>query len=387
MKPDSAQLARARSALEETADELYDRAPCGYVSALPDGTIVRANQWICSTVQRSSATLVGNVRLQELLTIGGRVYWETHVAPLLWMQGFVREIALELNVEPPIPVLLNATLSRNDDGTPLGIRAILVDVTERHLYESELLLARKEAERAVQTNNELIAMISHDVRSPVSSILTVSELLRRSKLSASQSELVDRLGFTARNLLNLIQDVLDLGRLEAGHLILDRKQFDLHELLARQVEEHRIAAEIKPLRLEVEIDPDIPHRLIGDPVKLGRIVGNLLGNAIKFTDKGQVSLTAHRQPSDDPQVVLLLIEVSDTGIGLDALALGQLSENFVQGNQAGGYGGSGLGLGICQKLLALHGSELQVRSAPGQGAAFWFLVGLKRADEQPAPGP
>jgi PAS domain S-box-containing protein len=378
MKSAPASVGRVRHLLEETAEELYEQAPCGYLSALPDGTIVRVNHRVMTMVGRPSSELVGRIRLQELLTRGGRIYYETHISPLLHMQGHVDAIALDLRgLKGPVPVLLNAVLRRDDAGDPLGIRATLLDVTERRRYEREILAARNDAEEASRVKSELVSMVSHDIRTPLAAVMNVGELLQTTELSEDQAKLVHILKSSTNNLLRLIDNALDLGKLEAGRMSLEMKLLDLRQLVESLVEELRTEAERKGLALHVLLDPNLPTGSIGDPIKLGRIISNLLGNAIKFTEQGGVHISVSLVQSEIKHVTVLF-EIRDTGIGISKNQLGRIFDDFTQGSEEIGsrYGGSGLGLGICKKFLGLYGSKLQVESEPGSGSRFWFELKL-----------
>lgn len=364
----------------ETVEELYDEAPCGYLSALPDGTIARVNAWVTRKLGREKEELVGRVRLQELFTVGGRIYWETHVQPLLAMQGFVEEIALELAAERRLPILLHATLRRSPTGQPLGMRAVLIDVTERRRYERELLAARDAAEEAARARGTLMAMISHDIRNPLSSLVTASQLLEQTALDGTQQKCLDVIRRSASTITALVDQALDMGQLEAGHQRLELAPLDPRALVESIAAEQSAKAEAKGIALDVEVDPSVPSRVLGDGIKLGRVLGNLVGNAVKFTEEGHVAVALEAEQADDERVTLRF-EVRDTGVGIEPDALGHIFDDFRQGSEEirRRFGGSGLGLGICRRLLALHRSELQVASTPGEGSSFSFELRARTA--------
>ena len=173
--------------LEESAEDLYEHAPCGYLSTLPDGTIVRVNQTFVEWTGASREALLAGTKFQTLLTIGSRIYYETHYAPLLRMQGFANEIALEVVRDDGriLPVLVNSRQKRDADGTPLFNRITLFDSTDRRRYERELLLARRKAEQVAKDKADLLAMLSHDIRNPLNALMGVVQLLDRSELDRS----------------------------------------------------------------------------------------------------------------------------------------------------------------------------------------------------------
>lgn len=367
--------------LGESMDELHAMAPCGYLSMRPCGTIVRANERLARMTGRGVDQLVGKVRLHDLLSIGSQIYFETHIDPLLHMQGFVDQVAIDLRgPEGDVPALINAVVRPDDAGRSKFIDAIIVDATERRRYEREILASRNQAEEAARVKGELVSMVSHDIRSPAAAIATVGELLERTELSSDQAKLIRILRSSTSTLLGLIDDVLDYGRLEAGRMNLERKPFDMQALIQGIVEELRIQAERKGVILAAEIDNRLPSPLFGDRIKLGRVLNNLLGNGIKFTEQGSVTLQA-RVTGIDAEQAVVRIDVRDSGIGIPPEQMARIFENFSQGGDDIGsrYGGNGLGLGICKRLLELHDSTLHVESEVGHGSRFFFTLRLDLA--------
>ena len=203
----------------ETAEDLYENAPCGYMSTLPGGLIVRANRTFFLWTGYQSDQVVGHRRFSDLLPPSGRIYYETHYAPLLLMQGSVREIALEIlcaNLSR-LPVLINAALARDAQGQPQLIRITVFNATARRQYEQELLRERRRAEQAAEEKARFIAMVSHEIRSPLSAIVAVRHMFEKTDLSPRQDQLVRMLKSSSESLLRLVNNVLDLGKLESGH--------------------------------------------------------------------------------------------------------------------------------------------------------------------------
>lgn len=190
--------------LEESAEELYEQAPCAYLSTLPDGTIVRVNHTFLEWTGATRDVLLAGTKFQALLTVGSRIYYETHYAPLLRMQGFVNEIAFEIirGDERILPVLVNSRQKRDGDGTPLFNRITLFDSTDRRRYERELLLARRKAEQVAKDKADLLAMLSHDIRNPLNAVMGVVQLLDRSDLPDPQRRFVRLLKSSSENMLN-----------------------------------------------------------------------------------------------------------------------------------------------------------------------------------------
>ncbi len=365
--------------LEESAEDLYEHAPCGYLSTLPDGTIVKVNQTLIEWTGISREALVGGTKFQRLLTIGSRMYYETHYAPLLQLQGFVNEIALELRRDDGriLPVLVNTRQRRNGEGRALFNRITLFDSTDRRRYERELLLARRKAEQVAKDKADLLAMLSHDIRNPLNAVMGIVHMLAHSELSDRQRRFVRLLESSSANMLNLLNQVLDLSKAESSGFALIETPFPLRETIADVVATFDAAAREKPLDLRSSVDDRVPDMLIGDPVALRQILTNLVGNAVKFTAHGYVELrVAARDVGTD--AVTLAIEVADTGIGIAPDAIDRIFEQFTQASHetAMRFGGTGLGLSITRKLLALQGSRIDVRSVPGEGSTFSFELRL-----------
>ena len=365
--------------LDESAEDLYEQAPCGYLSTLPDGTIVRVNGTLLEWTGASREVLLSGTKFQALLTIGSKIYYETHYAPLLRMQGFANEIALEVVRTDGriLPVLVNSRQKRDAGGTPLFNRITLFDSTDRRRYERELLLARRKAEQVAKDKADLLAMLSHDIRNPLNALMGVVHLLDRSELADPQRRLVRLLKSSSENMLNLLNHVLELSKAESSSFALAETPFSLHAVAADVVSTFETAAREKGVQVRSSIADDVPSEVIGDPVALRQILTNLLGNAVKFTAEGSVDLTVRtKEPATD--AVTLAFAVADTGIGIAPNELERIFNEFTQASYETTmqFGGSGLGLTITRKLLALYGSSVQVQSAPGKGSTFSFDLRL-----------
>ena len=365
--------------LEESAEELYEHAPCGYLSTIPDGTIVRVNQTLIDWTGYTREFLLSGTRLQSLFTIGSRIYWETHFAPLLQMQGAAREVAFELvgADSRAIPVLVNAAQKRDDAGMPLFTRITLFDATDRRRYERELLIARRRAEQVARDKAELLSMLSHDIRNPLNALMGVVHLLERSALDDEQRRRLKVIRNSSDNMLTLLNRVLEMSRAESTGFALTESAFDVASLVHESLATFSARAEEKGLHLEISIGQDVPKSLVGDPVALRQVLTNLVGNAVKFTDQGSVEVSV-RLLEAATDAASLEFAVRDSGIGIPADKVERIFEEYTQGSveTALRFGGSGLGLAIARKLLALYGSSMQVESTPGAGSVFSFVLRL-----------
>jgi len=372
--------------LEEDAADLYEHAPCGYLSISGrDGTILKVNATFERMLGRPRDAIVGQLGLSDVLSVGGRIFFETHLRPLLGMQGFVREIALDLTCADgrSLPVIVNAEEKRHGALAVSVIRITLFDASDRRRYERELLAARRRAEAAAKARSDLISMVSHDVRAPLSAMLTATALLQKTVLSTQQSRYLTVIKSSATHALTLLNSILDLSALESGHATLRLRSFDLSDLLNEVISGGRLAAAAKPeVAVRLEIDPKLPPRVVGDRDKIGQVLTNLVTNAVKFTERGFVALAAFGRQVQ-PQATSVEFMVSDTGIGIPADRLPMIFDEFTQASDdiAERFGGSGLGLAICRKLLALFGSSLHVTSTVGQGTTFSFVLQLQREND------
>lgn len=369
--------------LEESAEDLYEHAPCGYLSTMPDGTIVRVNQTLLDWTGYTRDDLLGGARFQALLTVGSKIYYETHYAPLLRMQGFANEIALEVVRKDGrvLPVLVNSTQKREADGTPLFNRITLFDSTDRRRYERELLLARRKAEQVAKDKADLLAMLSHDIRNPLNALMGVVQLLDRGELTDAQRRFVRLLKSSSENMLNLLNHVLELSKAESSSFALVETPFSLREIVADVVAVFEGTAREKRVQLRGVLDDRVPPKMIGDPVALRQIFTNLVANAVKFTERGVVEVrVTTRQLATD--AVTLEMAVADTGIGIAPDMVDRIFAEFTQATYetAMRFGGSGLGLAITRKLLALYGSSVHVASVPGEGSTFSFQLRLALPD-------
>ena len=375
---DDPQLSHNDRLIEEDASALYEEAPCGYLYTRPDGTLLRVNRTFLVWTGFAREELIGR-RFQDLLSVGGRIFHETHLAPLLRMQGAVTEVSLDIVTRAGglLPVLVNSVQKHDASGTPLLNRTTIFNVTDRRKYERELQLARTRAEESARTKSELLATISHDMRSPLGAILAAAQLLDRSSLTAVQQNYVRVLRSSSEGLLNLINNVLDLSRIESGRTAVERRPFDLRQLVFDVMAALNVRADEKQLSLRVTIDEAVPAAVIGDPVKIGQVLTNLATNAVKFTERGSVVL-AVRLKGMTADRVDLEVSVADTGMGIPPDRLPHVFEEFTQASYDVGatYGGSGLGLAIVRRLIALLGSEISVQSTVGEGSVFSFSLGL-----------
>jgi len=282
-------------------------------------------------------------------------------------------------------ILAQGRVSCDERGKPQRMLGIVLDITERKLYEQDLSNARDAAEAAARAKTDFMANMSHEIRTPMNGILGVTDLLLETETTPLQRKYLEMVKGSGEALLSVVNDVLDFSKLEAGAMALEAIEFNPREVVEKAAETVSVRAFQKGLELVLVIEPDMTGFFLGDPAKLRQVLLNLLTNAVKFTESGEVTVRASGKPGG-PDRWRLRFSVTDTGIGIPEDKKGMLFQSFTQldASTARSYGGTGLGLAISRRIVEKMGGDIWAESREGKGSTFIFEIELSKVDRTPA---
>ena len=274
-------------------------------------------------------------------------------------------------------------ISNSDDDLIHIISFLQERIEKAKLLETELIHSKDVAEKAAMAKSQFLSVMSHEIRTPMNAVIGFTHLLIHQDPKPEQMEFLNFLKFSAENLLVLINDILDFSKIEAGKIEFESVDFSVKDLIANIRLALLQKANEKNLKIKLMLDQDLPNAILGDPVRLGQILTNLISNAVKFTPEGKVTITATLTKADR-ETSTIDFEVADTGIGIMPDKLDYIFDSFSQASSdtTRKYGGSGLGLTITKRLLQLFGSDIQVESEYGKGSVFHFSLTFKNSSKR-----
>jgi PAS domain S-box-containing protein len=374
----------ARSLIEASLDPLF--------TISPDGKITDINNASINITEVTREDLIGT-DFFEYFTDPKKA---RDIYKQVFAEGFVADFPLTIRDGKLTDVLFNGSVYKDEYGKVLGVVVVARDVTDHKRIEKELLeaklfaestatiaeiaqskaeLAAHVAEDAMKSKQQFLSNMSHEIRTPMNAIIGFTKVLLKTKLSTKQKEYLHAIKVSGDALIVLINDILDLAKVDAGKMIFEQIPFKLEASISAMI--HLFEAKIleKNLKLIKKYDNKIPKVLLGDPVRLHQIVLNLISNAVKFTSKGKITLQA-KLLSDDGNTVKIEFAISDTGIGIAPEKTKCIFENFQQATSETGrlYGGTGLGLAIAKQLVETQGGSIAVKSIQGKGSTFSFIL-------------
>jgi PAS domain S-box-containing protein len=381
---------RPDAVYEECLDELYESAPCGYLSTAPNGRIVKVNQTFAGWMGCHREELTSGRRFIDLLTIGGKIFYETHFALLLQMHGNVTEVALDMVCQGGVvlPALVSAVQKRDEAGRPLLNRITVFNATERRSYERELVAARVRAEETAselaRVNSELArsnaALLkaneelgqfayaaSHDLQEPLRTITTYAQLLadrHRRTLNEEAMLYLDKIVHGSGRMAILIRDLLALSQAQGSNLVV--RATDLDGIVAFALA--NLSSAIEESHADITRDK-LPVMMV-DAARISQVFQNLIGNAIKYAKPGEaprVHISAVKEQQE------WIISVRDNGLGFEPRYAEQIFGIFkrLHGRE---ISGTGIGLAICKKVVEAHGGRIWATSSPGVGSLFSFTI-------------
>ncbi|PIG30946.1 PAS domain S-box-containing protein [Janthinobacterium sp. 35] len=368
-------------------DALIETIPIPLYLKDVQGRYLRANRAYCAFFQRAQADILGKTVADILPQQEAQQVLRRDLELLQERGNQTYEERLSVGARQ-VDVLFSKAALLKSDGSLHGLVGTIVDISSQKAAERALLLAKEVAESASRSKSEFLANMSHEIRTPMNGILGMTDLVLDSELDVHQRKYLEIVKASADALLCIINDILDFSKIDAGMLTLESIPFKLRQLMQETMRALAMRAQASGLELVLDIDPALPHTLLGDPGRLRQILTNLAGNAIKFTPRGEVTVSARLRASGDGMAQLQLC-VRDTGIGIAADMQEAVFDAFQQedGSTTRRFGGTGLGLSITRRLVGMMGGSISLSSELGKGSSFSVDLALPIGEHQPCLPP
>ncbi|MDA3818043.1 MAG: ATP-binding protein [Prolixibacteraceae bacterium] len=387
--------------VEKKYIELYDYAPSGYLTLTANGEIAGLNYMALRILGQERSVLIDN-KFRLFITEGTRYKFDElfkHVFTSEVKQ--VCEVIIASKDNGPVYVKIDGIISLNDKQCFMT----LTDITKRKIIELDNIKAKEVAEQAtriaetakakaehatriaedaVRAKQQFLSNMSHEIRTPMNAIIGFTKVLLKTDLSSKQKEYLNAIKLSGDSLIVLINDILDLAKVDAGKMVFEQIPFKMANSISSIHHLFELKIQEKNIKLIEEYDSGIPEVLVGDPVRLHQIILNLLSNAVKFTSQGEIVVKVHMLEEDDEKVNIEFV-VSDTGIGIAEDKLDKIFENFQQAYSGSSrlFGGTGLGLAIVKQLVEPQGGTIHVESKINEGSTFRFNLDFKKTDAEP----
>ncbi|MEO0413511.1 MAG: response regulator [Verrucomicrobiota bacterium] len=376
------QSAKELQLQQEQYDSLFDFTLDGIVLLSLDGTVLDTNKEFGNQIGKHSAQLK-NLNFRDFHISAGQKHYENLVDQLPSIRVCRYETELYRSDRQTFPVEIS--LSLIDRGEQNIVQALVRDMTKRNDMIDKLRTAKEEAERSNLAKSRFLANMSHEIRTPMNGIIGVTELLKETQLDSEQSELAQTILVSGESLLEIINQILDFSKIESGSLELENISFSLVECVETSLAGVRAQASNKPIELIGDIDPTLPDGYLGDIVRLRQVIINLLGNAVKFTESGEIELKISARPNRSTKLQSMRLSVRDTGIGIPEDHLAKIFDKFTQVDSSTTriFGGTGLGLSITKRIVEAMGGSIVVESELGKGTTFHVDLDLPIDENAP----
>ena len=391
IRTDVTELKRAELQLRQTEAwyrEIFELAPEGMIIIDDKGRIHLANDGVESLLGYSAHELRSKT-VADLVPDHFREEQSRHFSAFLDSPPHTllkREVMAQNKAGETFPVEIKLRRLPKLPDRPQFVSVAIRSLVAQREMQKVTREARKLAEQAARAKSDFLANMSHEIRTPLNAIIGMSRLAMDQAANSRQRDQLSKVLVSARHLLGVVGDILDVSKIEAGKLALEEIDFALDKVLADSATMVAQQCSAKGLELILNVDPNIPRRVLGDPLRLSQVIANYTNNALKFTDHGEIEIRAELLRKE-AQEILIKLSVCDTGIGMTREQISRLFQSFQQADPSISrrYGGTGLGLAICKRLAAMMGGDVGVESEIGRGSVFWFTARLKVPEQSSAP--
>jgi len=381
---DSTERRRSEQALaasERKTRRILESAEEGFWLIDNDTVTVEVNEAMCRILDRPKEEILGHMIFDFVDEENRQIFKENIAKRALGASG-TYEISISRPDGTLVPCQVSATPLFDEKGTKVGSFALFSDITHRKEAERELISAREKAEEATQMKSMFLANMSHEIRTPMNAIIGLSHLALKTDLNPKQQDYLCKIHNAGTSLLTVINDILDFSKIEAGRLDMEQINFRIDDVIQSVTTVTGQRAYEKGLEFLVDVSPTVPPNLKGDPLRLGQVIVNLINNAVKFTERGEIRLRVERLEKTGDKVKLGF-SIRDTGLGMTSEQAAKLFKPFTQADMSTTrkHGGTGLGLTICKRLVELMGGQIWLETKPGKGSTFTFTVWLGLGSE------